>query len=144
MMFALGLVLVGCKSDDDGNDLTNAQACANIIEACHPKDDGSDPVINGCHEKAHDGGDCLSDYDMCIMACNEAPAITDSHGHETDGHGTHGSGTHGGTHGTHGSGTHGGTHGTHGSGTHGTHGSDTGTGGSAGTGGVGHHVGPRR
>ncbi len=122
---------LACKSDDGGdtNGLSNEEACQNIIEACHTKDDGSDPVINGCHENAHDGGDCLKDYDMCLKACNDAPAISGGHeSHGTHGSGTHGSGTHGG--GTHGSGTHG--SGTHGSGTHGSAGTNTGTAGTSG------------
>jgi hypothetical protein len=75
-VFALGVgVACGGGAADDGPALSNAEACEMIIEACHPKDDGRDPMINGCHTTAHDGGDCTADFDACVAACNDAPSV---------------------------------------------------------------------
>jgi hypothetical protein len=67
--FVLGLA-GGCEDPK-----TNAEACFEIIEACHVKDDASDPFINGCHENAHYDGDCLTGLQECVDACNAAPEL---------------------------------------------------------------------
>jgi hypothetical protein len=90
--FLCGLVL-GCSEDDDGP--TNDEACKQVIEACHPKDDGSDPIINGCHETAHLEGDCLTDLQMCLEACEAAPDLTTSYGSYSSSGGTAGDGSSG-------------------------------------------------
>ncbi len=89
--FSFGLV-AACSSSGDTK--TNQEACQEVISACHAKDDGSGMgTIPECHEKAHLGGDCLVDLQMCLDACNGAPDATDGHG--TDGHGTDGHATDG-------------------------------------------------
>ena len=85
---SLGLVLGFALGCDPEEEISNEEACENIMSACHLKDDGSDPMINGCHETAHNEGDCLKDYDACLEACNAAPELTG--GHETDHHGSTG------------------------------------------------------
>lgn len=98
--FSLGLT-VACSSSDGGGDKTNAEACADVIEACHTKDDGTG-MVNSCHENAHNGGECLGNLQECVDACNAAPDVG---GHDTD----HGTGGHTGTGGHGSSGGHGST-----------------------------------
>ncbi|MCX4240679.1 hypothetical protein [Paraliomyxa miuraensis] len=140
LLFSLGLgLLLGMAGNACTNDPeVNPDACGMITDACHAKDDGSDPVINGCHSSAHDGNDeaCTNDLQMCLDVCNAAPDVGtgdhDSGDHDSGDHGTgdHGSGDHGsGDHGT--TGADGSTsHGTdsHGTDSHGStsHGSSTG------------------
>ena len=113
---ALGFCFgVACDdSDDDGPNISREQACMNVIDACHTKDDGTDDQINACHQRAHDDGDCLQDYQDCIDVCNAADPVESAgsmdHGDRGD-HGDHG-GSSGGDHGDHGD--HGGSSGDHG------------------------------
>lgn len=52
-------------------------ACDMIVEACHYKDDGTDPMINDyCHLTAHSGGPCNDRLQECLEYCGAAPAVT--------------------------------------------------------------------
>lgn len=72
---ALGLALA-C-STDEGGPAANPEACQAIIDACHPKDDGSDPEINGCHAAAHDDETetCNARLEECVALCDAAPPV---------------------------------------------------------------------
>lgn len=61
-------------------------ACTAIVDACHPKDDGTGEV-NMCHSVGHDedAEECSAIHDMCIEICNAAPNV---HDNDTDGHDT--------------------------------------------------------
>ncbi len=85
---------LGCPADSDDPKLI-AGACGEIVEACHPKDDGTGQ-INECHGIAHDEDEaaCSNVHAMCIELCNAAPDVatgghesTDTE-HESDEHGT--------------------------------------------------------
>lgn len=95
---------VACTSTSEPT-ATNEEACQLIIDACHPKDDGSEGQINDCHALAHEGDAqaCTPMQDECVALCDAAPPLgghdTDDHEtseHETDGEGTggHESGEH--------------------------------------------------
>lgn len=93
--FSLGLA-VACTGPKDGP--SNAEACRMIIDACHPKDDGKDEMINGCHLLAHEESpECVERLDACLDACNAHPGFGDT---GTDGGNATGSGTTGGADGT--------------------------------------------
>lgn len=86
VVMGAGLVsglLAGACSNDDGSAVTPG-ACDQIIDACHPKDDGSDEFINGCHSTAHEGtdADCSPNLQACLDACNAAPDVGTG-GHES-------------------------------------------------------------
>jgi hypothetical protein len=70
----LGLLANACGDDSSG---TTPGACKMVIDACHPKDDGSDMIISDCHGAAHDGSDatCSTNLQACLDACNAAPPI---------------------------------------------------------------------
>ena len=88
----LGLLVNACTNDDSGE--TTVGACDSIMEACHPKDDGTDETISGCHEVAHEGDDaaCTTQLQSCVDYCNAAPDVGTS-GHESGetGHDDHAS-----------------------------------------------------
>lgn len=49
-------------------------ACARIVEACHSKDDGSDPTIAECHATGHAGTtECIDEEAACVAYCEAAP-----------------------------------------------------------------------
>lgn len=51
-------------------------ACGKIVEACHPKDDGTDPTISDCHEVGHSGtAACIEKEAECIAYCEAAPPL---------------------------------------------------------------------
>jgi hypothetical protein len=65
-------------SDDDhghehGEDL--GPNCRDIVDACHYKDDGTDPEISQCHVVGHDGDEteCALVLDECVAICEAAP-----------------------------------------------------------------------
>ena len=118
LVTAVGFV-AGMVAACEKKELTIEEACWDIVQACHTKDDGTDPEINGCHEAAHaETQECVDRHDACIELCNAAPEIsgtgyessgtgssttaTDSSG--SDGSGT-GTGSSGGSSGTSGSGS---------------------------------------
>lgn len=81
----------GTSGGSGSTTISNDEACDQIIEVCHYKDDGTDPTISACHGVAHEGGDCLAQLDACVAYCNAAPPL--------------GTGTSGGSSGGSGSGT---------------------------------------
>ncbi len=85
-----GALVAACT--DNGSETVKG-ACKQIVEACHPKDDGSDETISGCHTLAHDneGNDaaCSGQLQMCLDVCNAAPPVgghDETGGHETGSH----------------------------------------------------------
>lgn len=51
-------------------------ACGEIVAACHPKDDGSDPMISECHELGHSGAaECIEQEATCVAYCEAAPPV---------------------------------------------------------------------
>lgn len=73
---ALGLALA-CTSEGGGSSASDPEACQAIIDACHPKDDGSDEAINGCHSAAHDDDTetCNARLEECVALCDAAPPV---------------------------------------------------------------------
>jgi hypothetical protein len=65
----------GTSGGSGSTTLSNDDACREIIEACHYKDDGTDPTISGCHGVAHEGGECLAQLDACVAYCEAAPPL---------------------------------------------------------------------
>ena len=79
----LGLYL-GCGGGGDEDELGPEDSCSLIVGACHTKDDGSDPAINGCHTVGHDNvmSACQEQYSMCVELCDAAPNLYDTDGME--------------------------------------------------------------
>lgn len=100
---SLGLTLVAAVAlsvscdDGDGEPKIVDGACEQVIEACHPKDDGSDETINGCHSRAHELDDavCSMDLEECLATCEAAEPVGDD-GHDDHGEDDHGHDDHGG------------------------------------------------
>ena len=75
--WAAGLMLGGLVQACTDDAEVTPGACEMVIDACHPKDDGSDDMINGCHSRAHEGDDavCSTDLQACLDYCNAAPPV---------------------------------------------------------------------
>lgn len=92
LAFLLSFGSWGCGGSSDEDDGQNAAtggssaghgaeegACAEISEACHAADDGTDDLAAECHHVAHenDADGCSARLDECVEFCHEkAP-----HGH---------------------------------------------------------------
>lgn len=87
LAFAVG-PLAACSDDHDhaegghgdGGHTSDYPACQAIIDACHPKDDGTNLDVNGCHETAHDAtsnAPCEAEQARCVALC-EAAAVPGS------------------------------------------------------------------
>lgn len=76
LIAAAPIVGAACSSDDesDGEQHNDSHegACAEIEEACAPKDDGSDQAVADCHDLGHDTpeAECEAQEDACITLCN--------------------------------------------------------------------------
>ena len=85
---------IGCSSKSNPNQSNSAstdgayqcfcklpQACQDIAQACHSKDDGSPSTIHDCHITGHEVGTetaCAPVHDNCLKVCNAAPPLSDS------------------------------------------------------------------
>lgn len=91
----VGLLTVGACTSSSSQDGSGG-ACTEIIEHCHPKDDGMDESINSCHGTAHEGveAECAPIREECIALCDAAPPLggTDTYTSGGTGSGT-GTGT---------------------------------------------------
>lgn len=80
LLLALGTFACSSSDDDKQNSATGGNsshgteegACAEISEACHAADDGSDDLAAECHLMAHenDVDACESRLDECIDFCH--------------------------------------------------------------------------
>lgn len=77
LLVASFLALVGCggtttPANDAGGGGTNNPSCLEIMERCHPLDDGTGE-IHECHEFSEDPAtteaDCVAMHDHCFEVC---------------------------------------------------------------------------
>ena len=83
------LVAVALTACEEAEPATGAQSCADIIDACHDVDDGTDPEIVECHETAHDVGTadaCDPIRVRCVAACEAAEPVDGGHAHDAAAH----------------------------------------------------------
>lgn len=82
-LFAVAALFAACGDEHDDHSHSGLSPdCQAIVDACHMKDDGTDPAISACHTGAHDNktSECTANKTQCVAACEAAPELDDGQG----------------------------------------------------------------